>query len=320
MKPFGTVLTALVISAAPPVFGQGSDDSRVAAARSLVDEADDAWERGDWAVALERFERANAIVHVPTLTVREAECLVRMGKLVEASERYMAASRAKLGSDASEVVRQAVETAADEAEALRARLPSVVVDIRGGERKGAELRINGRTIPTVLWGAKVPVDPGGCHIELTRGAFRAQRDLSLSDKQQARVSLELPSQAGGAAAKSEAGDGRAAITSQGVIGWICFGVGAGGLAFGGVTGLMTGSKKSTLDGRCRSGVCPQDTADEVDAYNGLRTMSTVGFGIGVVGIGAGAALLLTAPSETNSARAGVAPWVGVGGAGMRGRF
>jgi hypothetical protein len=98
------------------------------------------------------------------------------------------------------------------------------------------------------------------------------------------------------------------------------GVGGAGLLFGSVTGLVVLSKKSALeDDGCVDARCYGDQADDVDSYNSMRTLSTVGFVVGGLGAAAGAALLLTAPSEEQTGAA-LRPWVSVGAAGVAGRF
>ena len=79
---------------------------------------------------------------------------------------------------------------------------------------------------------------------------------------------------------------------QRTLGWVGLGVGGAGLVFGGVTGLVVLSKKSALeDDGCVDARCYSDQADDVDSYNSMRTLSTVGFAVGGLGVAAGAALL-----------------------------
>jgi hypothetical protein len=59
--------------------------------------------------------------------------------------------------------------------------------------------------------------------------------------------------------------------------------------------------------------------DEVDDYNSLRPISTAGFVVGGVGVAGGLTLLLTAPKRPET-EAHVSPWLGLGSAGVSGRF
>jgi len=100
------------------------------------------------------------------------------------------------------------------------------------------------------------------------------------------------------------------------------GLAIGGIAvvFGAVTGLMERSVKSDLDdGGCVDAVCPDELTDKVEKYNQLRQMSSIGFIVAAVGIPAGALLYLTAPA-TEPSGPEVQAFVGMGGAGVAGRF
>ena len=57
-------------------------------ARTLAAQGYDALQRKDYAVAEERFRRADKLVHAPTLLVDWARALIGLGRLVEAYERY----------------------------------------------------------------------------------------------------------------------------------------------------------------------------------------------------------------------------------------
>jgi hypothetical protein len=103
-------------------------------------------------------------------------------------------------------------------------------------------------------------------------------------------------------------------STQRILGWTALGVGAAGLAFGGVTGILGFGEKSNLE--CDGTVCPPGT--DLGKYNGLRTMSMVGIIAGGVVAASGLTLLLTAPSSIESAY--VSPYVGVTSVGIAGAF
>jgi hypothetical protein len=90
-----------------------------------------------------------------------------------------------------------------------------------------------------------------------------------------------------------------------------------------VTGIWMLSTKSQLDDNCLAdGACPPDEQDRLDRYQTLGTISAVAFGVGVVGVGTGVALLLTAKDEpaADRAKARITPYVGLGSVGAVGRF
>jgi hypothetical protein len=109
--------------------------------------------------------------------------------------------------------------------------------------------------------------------------------------------------------------------TQRVVGWSVVGVGGLGLALGIVEGIVAGAKKSALDNAgCRDGHCFTSQQSDVDAYNGARTLSIVGFIAGGVGIASGAALVFSAPHAKRETAGYVHPFVGPGWAGVAGRF
>src|SRR4051812_4084136 len=92
MSPLRPVASAVVIALAllaAPARAQSLDDSTRSAARGLGEEGIALFDRGDYAGALARFERAEAVVRMPTLSLRAAWCLEKLGRLVEAAERYL---------------------------------------------------------------------------------------------------------------------------------------------------------------------------------------------------------------------------------------
>jgi hypothetical protein len=96
------------------------------------------------------------------------------------------------------------------------------------------------------------------------------------------------------------------------------GVGAVGLAVGVGSGLAASKKYHAAETSCPADGCTPSGADDVDSFRQLRTISTIGYVVGVVGIGVGVTLWLTAPKQTTTARTGV--YLGATTAGVRGSF
>src|SRR5580658_8764412 len=63
-------------------------DADRATARSLAHEGFDAQQHGQFAVAADRFSRAEALVHAPTLLLGLARAEVGLGSLLAAHETY----------------------------------------------------------------------------------------------------------------------------------------------------------------------------------------------------------------------------------------
>lgn len=108
--------------------------------------------------------------------------------------------------------------------------------------------------------------------------------------------------------------------------WTGFGIGAAGLIAGGVAGGVAASQASALKDACGGGTRCNGaiTQDELDKAITLAHVSTAGFAVGGAGVALGVVGLFlsdfSAPPPPAGDKASVEPFVGVGSAGVRGRF
>jgi hypothetical protein len=95
-------------------------------------------------------------------------------------------------------------------------------------------------------------------------------------------------------------------------------VGGAGLVLGITGGLVAGGKHSTLAGECdnAAGTCAPQYSGELDAFHTWRTVSTISYVVGALGVAGGAALWFTAPKAPTA----TALWFGPASAGIAGRF
>ena len=122
---------------------------------------------------------------------------------------------------------------------------------------------------------------------------RAQGEALLRFEPKAVAAPALPPMAPPPVAPPDAGP--APRSRQRTIGWIAVFVGGASLAVGGVTYGIALDKSGDLDAVCKD-TCPRDQDDELASYNAFRTTSIVTLVGGAVVTGAGALLVLTAPS------------------------
>lgn len=112
--------------------------------------------------------------------------------------------------------------------------------------------------------------------------------------------------------------------------YVAFGVGAIGLAGGALFTLQSASKRKDADSTfaacsAEPGGCHDDDprsaqTDELDRdADSKKTLGIVGFAVGGVGVAAGVTLLVLS-SGGDEKKAGIQPWIGLGSAGLRGRF
>jgi hypothetical protein len=109
--------------------------------------------------------------------------------------------------------------------------------------------------------------------------------------------------------------------------YVVLGIGAAGLVVGTIFGVVALGNKSSLDSDCPAGknACPSTKGADVSSLNSsLNTnagLSSVGFGVGIVGAVVGGILFLLASSDAPKTGAlEVKPWLGLGSGGLNGTF
>lgn len=328
---FAAAFLALALVQSPAA-ADVSDVDR-ATARTLTLEGYEALDRKDYATAADRFARADALYHVPTVALGLAHAQVGLGKLVGALATYSRIVREGVPPNAPPAFVKAVEDSRREIEALMQRIPSVIIVVRGASEP--KVMLDGVEVPAAALGVKRPVDPGTHVVHVTAaGALPGDANVTILEGKVETVTIELkpapvsqvpvvpaapaqpPPAAPPAAPPAEAPSGG---STQKTLGFVAIGLGGAGLGLGAITGGLALSKHSSLIDQCPSGHCkPSQQASlqsDVDSYHTLGALSTAGFIAGGALLGAGVILVLTAPKPKY-----VAPVLGLGYAGVEGRF
>lgn len=280
---------------------EGDSHTRTAA-RTLAAEGAAAFERRDFPAALDLFQRAGALVEAPTIVLMQARTLVELGRWVEAADRYSFAMNLQSPDSANPAFQAALQAAADEYEALKARLPLLKVELQGG--RPAEVWIDGRLLPAPLVGVDTPLDPGNHRVEVREpGRASIVREIML--REGAREDLLIPlredpaPQSASAPAPLEPPPTPVPsdTSKDNTLGWVALGTGAGATLVGIGTGLYALNKKSDLDAACKPG-CPPSFEDDIDSFRQFRTVSYVAFGVGALGLGWGSYVLLSGKPDS----------------------
>jgi hypothetical protein len=316
-----------------PTFARAAepvDDATKNAARDLALRAAQAYEAGDHATAQDLFHRAYALVPAPTLSLREARALEKLGRLVEAVEAYVRTTRTRVNPNDPEVFQQSVREAQDELAQLRPRVPRLKIAVEGADTSQLTVTVDGKPLRRELVGVEAPIDPGTHAIEATTAnGAGASQSVTLKEGESQSVVLRLEAGQAPVTAPTAEAAGSASTPAAADAGgsrwqrtWaiVSFGVGGAGLGVGVITGLMASSRHSRAEDGCPENRCVAGSpaADDVDAFRSLRTVSTVGYVVAAVGVAAGTTLLLTAPKERESGW--VSPYLGPGAAGVTGAF
>jgi hypothetical protein len=266
-----------------------------------------------------------------------AQDLQRSGKLIQARLQLLTCAAGACPA----AVRQ------DCAESLRAveqAMPTVVLtpkDAVGGDASAAALTIDGVAQTVVLDGTPVAVDPG-LHTFTVALTGRQTVSIRLLLKPGDRVVRDVVFKAASAAAKdvgsrsageaaagpvSAPGGAEGNVRSVRRIAWSAIGAGGAGLTLGTIFGFLALGRKAALGRECRGTVCPEAAAGDIEGLHVNAVAANISFAIGLLGLGAGGALLLLYPEGpmTNSSPDGAAAsvvglWAGLGDVGVQGRF
>ncbi len=330
---FAAAVLAAVL-AAPPSVADEVDDTTRNAARGLAIEGRKAFDGGDYEKAVDFMRRAYALIAAPTLSVLEARALEKLGRLVEASEAYMRAVRAKVDEKSSKQFRAAVESARGEVAALRPRIPKVTVLLEGpgADHPDLVVKFDDKPIKSALVGVSMSVDPGKHRISAaTPDGEGARAEVTLAEGKSERIVLTLvpgaapvtraaPTISTTDSSPTTVGDrGVKKGKTQRILAYTSLGVGAAGLGVGLATALMANNKLDSAKKACPERRCAlgSQAEDDFNSFETLRTVSTASYIVGFVGVAAGVTLWLTAPSGEGPS---VAAYAGVGSAGLRGAF
>ncbi|HEY6079466.1 MAG TPA: PEGA domain-containing protein [Polyangiaceae bacterium] len=321
-----------LVTLAGPAVAEPTEADR-ATARALALEGHSALQRKDYAKAADRFGRANALVHAPTLVVDWARALQGLGRFVEAHEKYELVLREGVDASSPKSWTRALEEAKKELEALKPRLGWVTVVLL--EPREANVAIDGVPIPPAALGVKRAADPGFPEVTVSAAGYESFKQtvtVGPGEEKSLEVSLrKAPELAEAPPANAKDRSASTPDPTQRTVSYVVLGVGGAGLVLGAVTGVMTLQKRSDLESECINGVCSSASQKTVDSYHKYGTISAVSLSVGVVGVGAGLALFFTAP-KGDSAAAGAAakrprsadltwrPVVGLGMLGAEGTF
>lgn len=256
------------------------------AARELATEGADAFDRQDYATALDRFQRADALYKAPSIEVMVARCLSRRGRIVEAVDKYEETLRMPLDAAAPDAFRRAVSEAAAEVEPTRARLAHLELLLPSSAPKTVTVLLDGKPMPTALIGVSTPVDPGVHRVAARADGFQPYaRELVLAEgsKQPVEIALVPGETADAAETRASAPESHAPSTPTLAL----LSAAGAGVVFGSITGVLALGHRSKLERECKPG-CPASMSSELDAYRTTRSLSYVGFGIGLAAAGAGA--------------------------------
>ena len=307
---------AIVVAAAvasPAARAQSAED--VATAKAAVVQARELRARGDLKGALPKFQAAYALVPTPLTALDYGTTLASVGHLVEAREVLSAVAKMPGEGKEDEVHRKARVQAAELAEQLQARIPSLTISVLS--TAPARVAVDGREVPAAALSVARRLNPGHHTVTASvEGGPSRSAEVDLKESESKQVSLDLTAPPAPAAqatapatgsppplsapppASREEGGGLGGARTLALI------LGGGGIVVTGV-GLalnLTGkSSYTSAVSHCANNLCTPGDANNASSAATQGTIGAVVLGVGVLTIAGAAVIWFTAPH--NSARA-----------------
>jgi hypothetical protein len=307
------VIVAFAVSAALVTVGPArAQDGNPAVAEALFREGQRLMKENAVPEACAKFAESMKLDPTTGTLLNLGLCHEKQGKLALAwSEMNQAALQSARANNKDR------ETfARDKVAELEKRLPHARIVI--AKSVGVtDLTVDGQPLGSAAWSIPLPVDPGE-HVFVFSGGER-RRIMTVAFAEGATQEVALTSLDDGAAATRGPNDGGSSggVTSppaedptsgtRRTIGFIVAGVGIAGLAVGTVFGIKALGSKSDVDAGCVEARCTQAGLDAADDARSAATLSTIGLGVGIVGLAVGTYLVLTSPRAKSSGRLDLAP-------------
>jgi hypothetical protein len=286
---------------------------------------------GRYAEACPKFAESQRLAPALGTLLNLAVCHEKQGKVATAWAEFSTA--AGEAARAGEADRE--QFARDHVKDLELRLPKLLV-VAQNVPPGFEVRLDGVTMTAAALGSALPIDPGDHQLAATAPhknpgsvvvripgavATTTVRVPALADAAVPAPAAAAASPGPVAPAAARTPDKPTTNGSSGLrtLGWVSVGVGAVGVVAGTYFGAKTFSKKHEADPYCGDNhQCDARGNALIEDARSSATLSTISFGVGAVGLVAGAWLLLTSPPAAEGPKEQIifAPYATPSGGGV----
>ncbi len=315
--PVIAAFAALALAAPPRAHAQQAGTPEDAA--RLFKEGVDAQTRGDSKLACAKFRGSLAFALMPNTLFKIAQCEEQEGHLVAALRRW----EQGLGMLPEGDNRLAV--ARERAAAIDRRVPKVRLKLPADAPPKTRVLVDGTEIQSLE--KPLDLDTGERTIVVEAPGHKPERlSIVLVEGDQKDIEISLSPLSSSSGPKKVAPPPPPPPPSSGglgrTLGFIAGGVGIAGFVTAGVTGGILLARDAQIRENCSTRCSPAGW-EAVQSTGPLFTANTVGFIVGIAGVGAGLALILTSGGGGDDApRAAIAPAIlpGGGGAAVSGRF
>lgn len=327
---------------APSLAAAATDEER-AGARAAATSGVEACNASKWKECIDRFERAESLVHSQVHLMYIARAHLQMGHLVEAREALLKITREGVPAGATPTIQKTVSDAERELEALEPRVPQTTIQVSGGAGDKVTVFMDGREVPAALVGISRPVNPGKHEFSASSpGMISAPVSLDIAEGEKKDVNLVLEKDPNApepapTVTTADGGTSSSGFKMNGLTigGLVAGGVGVGGAVVGTIFLLDSKSNADRVKELC--GPNPQECAvDENseqgeavksanDAAGSSQVIGFIGLGVGAAGLITGAVLVYLGQQEKEAPPAAsgqlhVKPYFGFQSVGLTGTF
>jgi hypothetical protein len=328
----------VVVVAFSSLFSATSHASDLAAAEALFDEGRALMQQGNFDAACPKFEESQRLDPSAGTALNLALCYERSGRTATAWAQYQVAERLATTQAREEVAAEASRKAAE----LAPKLGTLSVQV-AESAPGLEVQLGDMKLEQAALGSKIPVDAGSYTLHVTAPGFVPyQVDLTVADGRETNVAVpplvpEPAERAKATPVEQEKPVERPPVpprVRRPAVGnddrTRAYLIGGGGVVLLGgsvVLGFLAKSKNDEARDLCggRTTDCPHTTIERADAASSLANAGTVVGTLGILGIGAGAALLFTSQPSDAGVDGAARGWSlsldrGFAGVGYNGEF
>jgi hypothetical protein len=182
-----TVAAALTLSPRVVSAQQVSEADRQAA-RDLWQTGYQLQQAGNYAEALDKFKRAQAVFSAPTNLLHIAECEAQLGLLVESAETYRGLIGMPLPQGAPAAFGAAQTEAKAELQQVEARIPKIRIEVSPANAQNVGVTIDDQPMNAALLGVDRPIDPGTHKVHVFAPNYVPQdKMVVIKEKEPARV-------------------------------------------------------------------------------------------------------------------------------------
>jgi len=285
-------------------------------AENLFNQGLEAMEAGNYEKGCPAIAESQRLDPRPGTLFTLAECEAKRGRIATAVSRYdeYLLIYASMTPDKQAKQYGRDKVAAQQKALLQPHVPQLVLKLPPNAPPGTVVLRDGAVLSEAALGVALPVDPGE-HVITTQppgGVVNEQRiPVATGEKKEVVLDIKLgpepppppPSTALTTAQQPTLPppppppDNGSSGRRVGM--YVAGGAGALGIVLGGIMGAVTIAQKGTVSDHCDADLrCDDQGLSAVNTAQTTGLVSTIGFGVGIAGLGAAAILFFTDPSRS----------------------